>query len=591
LITTMRFLLLSLVASVGVAFTIPSFGGKGLCNVNRIDAIHAMSEQESCMKMVKRDDATSNTGLLEEVNQNVESKQIEEVIVGDSAILLESNMDVIDENAFMTKDFIATFALCWFVALLSSLDRVAMSVAILPLSSEFHLSDTMKGEISSVFSIGYGLAIIPCGLLAATASPRLIMGIGVTLWSLATFGTPIAASLIQVTQMGVESLSPEATAAVTVFVAANVAPLLFTRSVMGGAESVVLPATQRLLANWVPASKKSIAVASIFSGFQIGTVSAYLLSPWVMDNLGGWRGLFYVYGAIGALWLVPWTLYSKDGPVDANALSTECVADDVPILVNSMVGDDASLVVENRCLDKDGSSIPDNKEQDATASAWNDALEVIKDAPWSSFAKSKAVWAMVVAHAANNWGLYNMLSWTPTFYAEQYDLNVKESAFFSVFPSIAGAICGLSAGFIADKVISSFESDDIDEVKTVVRKTFQGIALLGPAACLLTLSSHIPDDPSTAQALLMGTVGLQAFNAAGYGSSPQEKAGEKWSGLIYSITTLPGVVFGSFGVYATGQILDMTGQNWSQVFSINAGIDVVGALAFIALYNSKKEFD
>ena len=476
-----------------------------------------------------------------------------------------------DDDTTIAKEFFPTFVLCWFVALLSSLDRTAMSVAILPLSSEYYLTDTIKGEISSVFSIGYGLAIIPCGLIAASVSPKWIMAFGVTLWSLATFGTPIAASLIQITQElpNVDDITLSATAAATTFVASNVGPLLLIRSVMGGAESVVFPATQRLLSNWVPASKKSIAVAIIYSGFQLGTVSAYLLSPWVIDNLGGWRGLFYVYGAVGALWLLPWAAFSKDSPdIDEQE-------------------DDVIINMKNAAV-----STTLDETEETSSSTLDDAIAVVKDAPWSTFTKSKAVWAMIVAHAANNWGLYNLLSWTPTFYAEEYGLNVKESAFLSVFPSIAGAICGLSAGYLADKIISSIDSnDDLDAIRTDVRKAFQGIALLGPAACLLTLSSHIPENPQTAQALLMGTVGLQAFNAAGYGSAPQEKAGEKWSGLLYSITTLPGVMFGSFGVYVTGQVLDFTGQNWSQVYSINAGIDIIGALAFIALYDSRKEFD
>ena len=478
-----------------------------------------------------------------------------------------------DSDQFLEKSFIPTFALCWFVALLSALDRVAMSVAILPLATEYHLTDAIKGEISSVFSIGYGLAIIPCGLLAATVSPRIIMGVGVSLWSFATFGTPIAASLIQLTQLPVESLDLDTMATSSEFVVGNVAPLLFIRTVMGAAESVVLPATQRLLANWVPASRKTIAVAGIISGFQCGTVLAYLISPWVMDNLGGWRGLFYVYGILGAFWLVPWNIFSKDGPENQYSISNDIITKD-------------SESVPLQSFDND-----ENLTEISQNSQWKSAIASIKDAPWSSFAKSQAVWAMIIAHAANNWGLYNMLSWTPTFYSEQYGLNVRDSAFFSIFPSIAGAICGLSSGFIADKIMSSFENQNQVEVRTNVRRTFQGLALLGPAACLFALSGHIPDDPMTAEALLMGTVGLQAFNAAGYGSSPQEKAGKKWSGLLYSITTLPGVLVGSLGVYVTGQILDLTDQDWSQVFSVNAGIDIVGAIAFIMFYNSKKEFD
>jgi ACS family sodium-dependent inorganic phosphate cotransporter len=507
---------------------------------------------------------------VEEVVKNIE-------VVSDPESEPFDNDNNNNDNDIPTllQEFAPTLILCWFVALLSSLDRVAMSVAILPLSAEYHLTDTIKGAISSVFSIGYGLAIIPCGLLAATSSPRVIMSIGVALWSLATFGTPIAASLIQVTQSTTESLDLDAVAAGTVFVAANVAPLLFIRSIMGASESVVLPTMQRILANWVPSSKKSIAVATIFSGFQLGTVTAYLLSPWIIDNFDGWRSLFYTYGVVGVLWLVPWLMFSKDSPqINQGSVANTSVS------LNPGKEMCFNSIQQEQTLDDSNSS-----------STWDDSIQVFKDAPWSSFAKSKAVWAMIVAHAANNWGLYNMLSWTPIFYSEQYGMDVKDSALFSIGPSIAGAICGLSAGLIADKVISSIEGKSVDDARTIVRRSFQAIALLGPAACLFTLSSSIPEDPSTAEFLLMGTLGLQAFNTGGYGSSPQEKAGGKWSGLLYSITTLPGVVFGSLGVYETGQILDHTGQDWSQVFSLIGGIYVVGALAFVALYDSRKEFD
>ena len=192
--------------------------------------------------------------------------------------------------------------LCFFVTVLSALDRVAMSVALVPMSAEFGLTDSIKGQISSVFSVGYGLFILPCGLLVAAASPRLIMALGVGIWSLATIGTPIAAGLILVS---------EGTAATTAALVENVGPLLAVRVVMGGAESVVLPAVQRILANWVPPDKKSLAVASVLSGFQLGTVCAYLLSPLVIERFDGWRGMFYLYGSVGILWLIPWLLFVR----------------------------------------------------------------------------------------------------------------------------------------------------------------------------------------------------------------------------------------------------------------------------------------
>ena len=220
----------------------------------------------------------------------------------------------------------------------------------------------------------------------------------------------------------------------------------------------------------------------------------------------------------------------------------------------------------------------------------DEAKQILLSAPWKEFKESRGVWAMFLAHAANNWGLYNNLSWTPTFYSEQYGLNVKESAFLLVVPSVAGAIGGLSSGKIADSVIQNLESVTNDDI-TRVRRIFQGLALLGPAACLTVLASNIPEEPWVAQSLFAAAVGLQSFNAAGYGAANQEKAGAKWTGLLYSITSLPSVMVGTFGVYLTGKILDATDQNWSYVFGLNAFIYMLGGLAFVSLYDARKEFD
>jgi ACS family sodium-dependent inorganic phosphate cotransporter len=74
---------------------------------------------------------------------------------------------------------------------------------------------------------------------------------------------------------------------------------------------------------------------------------------------------------------------------------------------------------------------------------------------------------MTLAHASNNWGLYNNLAWTPTFYAEQYGLNVKESALLSVLPSVAGAVGGLLAGSTADAFVRFLEENNYKDAVEV----------------------------------------------------------------------------------------------------------------------------
>lgn len=430
-------------------------------------------------------------------------------------------------------------ALIFMVGSLSSLDRVAMSIALVPMSEEMAMSDTLKGSISSFFSIGYGLGILPAGLLLSRLSPRFIMAVGICLWSLGTIGTPLLQS--------------------------NMNLLLGARMLVGASESVVIPTIQRLLSAWIPPEKKSLAVAVVFCGFQTGTILAFSLSPWIIDLLDDWRSVFYVYGSAGLLFLIPWLSLAKDSPASAEIETTMT---------------DRQKIDEQTCYEKEKTQL----------TTLDNVKNILMSAPWSGFVESKATWAMFLAHAANNWGLYNNLSWTPTFYSEQYGLNVKESAVLLIVPSIAGAIGGLSSGKIADAIIQNL-SIPTEEAITNVRRIFQGLALFGPALCLSVLALGIPDEPWVAQTLFAAAVGMQSFNAAGYGAANQEKAGPKWTGLLYSVTSLPSVVIGTLGVQLTGIILDATEQNWSIVFAINAAIYIVGALAFIVLYDSRKEFD
>lgn len=241
--------------------------------------------------------------------------------------------------------------------------------------------------------------------------------------------------------------------------------------------------------------------------------------------------------------------------------------------------------------------------------------------------------------------MYNALSWTPTFYSERYGLDTSSSAFYSVAPSVAAATFGLIAGTFADRALGRWNDNDGDtgvkddniindggsnitvvessningrnRRRTNVRRIFQSISLVGPALCLLSLSILDPSDPDVARALLTIAAGLLAFNAAGYGSAPQEKAGPRWSGLLYGVTSLPGVAFGSLGVYVTGRILDASSKSstvplmssvsssfdgdnaiktaasgdWGTVWGLVAVVYTVGALAFVAFYDSEREFD
>src|SRR5437867_1244315 len=65
-----------------------------------------------------------------------------------------------------------------------------------------------------------------------------------------------------------------------------------------------------------------IPIALNYSGIHLGTVLALLLTPPLILALG-WRAVFYLSGALGLLWMVPWMAKATDGPENSPAISAE----------------------------------------------------------------------------------------------------------------------------------------------------------------------------------------------------------------------------------------------------------------------------
>ena len=153
-----------------------------------------------------------------------------------SEIFAEERIKLLVEEKRVEREKHIILGLLWLVAAISSLDRVAMSVALVSMSSEFDFSETIKGSISSLFSVGYGLAILPAGLMLSCLSPRQVTAFGVALWSMATIATPASADLLALQLM---------------------APILFVRACVGVGEAMVVPTIQKLLAVWTTTEQKS----------------------------------------------------------------------------------------------------------------------------------------------------------------------------------------------------------------------------------------------------------------------------------------------------------------------------------------------
>ena len=171
-------------------------------------------------------------------------------------------------------------ALSCLAILICYLDRVNISVAIIPMSEALGWDPGRQGLALSAFFIGYIATQIVGGRLADKHGGKAVLGIGVLVWSAATLLTPVAA-------------------------AAGFAVLIMARILMGVGEGVAFPAVYSLYGRWLPTTEKSRAIGLTFAAIPLGSVLALLLTPWIILKFG-WEWAFYSFGIVGVVWYVFW---------------------------------------------------------------------------------------------------------------------------------------------------------------------------------------------------------------------------------------------------------------------------------------------
>ncbi len=152
-------------------------------------------------------------------------------------------------------------------------DRNIVSILIEPLKAEFHFSDTQVGLISGfAFALFYSLVGLPLSNFADRSDRKWLLTGAMTLWSLFTASCGVVSNFWQ---------------------------LMLCRMGVGGSESIAMPISQSLIADYFPPKDRTKALAVLnltaTSGFLLGLAGG----GWVADHYG-WRAAMLICG-IGAL--------------------------------------------------------------------------------------------------------------------------------------------------------------------------------------------------------------------------------------------------------------------------------------------------
>ena len=174
-------------------------------------------------------------------------------------------------------------ALLAAATLLGNVDAGVLPVVAQKIQAEFSITDTQIGLLISAFTIALALTTIPIGYLTDRRPRRIILGVGMAVWSVATLLSGFTRPFLQ---------------------------MFAARAVTGIGEATVVPVTTSLIGDQFSASSRGRAMGAVSAAIGLGQAVGIIGVGAVAVHFG-WRWAFYIAGIPGLL-LVPLFLTMRE---------------------------------------------------------------------------------------------------------------------------------------------------------------------------------------------------------------------------------------------------------------------------------------
>ncbi|KRY09857.1 Sialin [Trichinella patagoniensis] len=379
-----------------------------------------------------------------------------------------------------------------------------------------------QGNILGSFFYGYILTQIPGGLLATKFGGKWVFGLGTFLTAVFTLLTPVAAE-------------------------SGPTMLIIVRILMGIAEGVTWPATQSLFAKWAPPSERRCF---------IGTLTAFIVSGFLADSsfLGGWPSIFYVFGVLGIIWFILWTLFVTNGPEDHRFISNA----EKNFIVNSLKVEGGSGKVS--CA----FSFPISH----LIYYLNDSYQKVKNRQTINHLVEVYLSCKLVLIYISGIAIPSML------HAQLPSIN----GVLSSLPYLIQAIIQSIAGQVADMMRTRLHLS----TKTV-RKIMDCLGHLLPGLCVIFVG-YVGCNSAAAVALLAMSVGFSGLCGGGFFVNYLDLC-PQYTGIVFGISNTLATVPGILGPNITGYLTRgaPSFESWRIVFFI-AGAHYFVSVIFYAIF-------
>jgi MFS transporter, ACS family, glucarate transporter len=172
------------------------------------------------------------------------------------------------------------------LAIITYLDRVAISSAAPAVRTEMGLDAVQMGWVFSAFTWAYAVFEIPSGWMGDVMGPRKVLTRIVIWWSAFTAATGLAW---------------------------NFPSLLVARLLFGVGEAGAFPNTSRSFAKWFPVAERGAAHGWVFMGTRMGGAITPPIVVMLITAVG-WRRTFFAFGVLGLIWAWFWWRWYRDEP-------------------------------------------------------------------------------------------------------------------------------------------------------------------------------------------------------------------------------------------------------------------------------------
>jgi MFS transporter, ACS family, glucarate transporter len=396
---------------------------------------------------------------------------------------------------------------CTFVvAAVSYLDRNNVSIAASALQLEFGLSNTQLGGVFSAFIMGYAFTQPFAGRIADRFGASRAIGVAIVWWSVFTAALTILPAGI-----------PGA-----------IILLLAVRFLLGVGEAIIFPASNRLVASWIPSSERGLANGLIFAGVGVGGGVAPPLITYMMIN-HSWRWAFWLCAIIGVVVGVVWVLLVRNTPREQKSVGA------------------AELAYIEAGLPQQAAS-------------------VTRTARWREVVFNRNVLVLTLSYFCYGYVAYIFFTWFFKYLSDVRGLNLKSSALYATLPFIAMAVASSLGGFVSDKLV-------LHVGKRVGRCGVAGVSLF--AASIFVWSATQVEDARIAALVLAGGAGALYFAQSAFWALSADIGGPS-AGLVSGIMNMGSQLGGVCTASLTPIIAGAYG--WTASFVVAAVVSMAGAI-------------